>query len=237
MALPVLSHPIFDLTVPSTKDQITYRPFLVKEEKILLLAQEADNLKDLTRSVKQIINNCIIEGSIDVDHAPTFDIEYIFLKLRSNSVSDIAKFNIVDPDTGKEIEVEIDLKIVEIHNTEGHSKDIVLNDQVSLLMKYPTYEILKKVNVSDTNEVSATFEMIKHCIDKVTVGEDEVHEFKDYSNTEVDNFVDSLTSQSFQDIQKFFDTMPKLQHDVDYKIGKKRKTRTFSGLSDFFAYA
>jgi hypothetical protein len=237
MALPVLSHPIFDLTVPSSKEHITYRPFLVKEEKILLLAQEADNLKDLTRSVKQIINNCIIDGSVDVDHAPTFDIEYIFLKLRSNSVSDIAKFNIVDPETGKEIEVEIDLKIVEVHDTKDHSKIIKLSDEVTLQMKYPTYDILKKVNVEDSSDVTATFEMIKHCIDKIMVGEDEVHEFKDYSNSEIDNFIDSLTSQSFQDVQKFFDTMPRLEHDVDYKIGKKTKTRKFIGLSDFFAYA
>jgi len=235
MALPVLSHPTFDLTVPSTKEEVVYRPFLVKEEKILLLAQEANNVKDLTRSVKQIINNCIIEGDINVDTSPTFDIEYIFLKLRANSVSDIAKFNIADEETKKEVEIEIDLKEVEIQYTNDHTSTVVLNDVVSLQMKYPTYEILGHMGEgSDQQVVKATFDMIKACIDKVLVGEDEVHEFKDYSNSEVDNFIDSMTSQNFQDIQKFFDTMPRLEHTVDYKIGKRTKTRTFSGLADFF---
>ena len=235
MALPVLSHPTFDLTVPSTKEEVVYRPFLVKEEKILLLAQEANNVKDLTRSVKQIINNCIIEGDVNVDASPTFDIEYIFLKLRANSVSDIAKFKIADEETKKEVEVEIDLKDVEIQYTDGHTTTVVLNDVVSLQMKYPTYEILGHMGEgSDQQVVKATFDMIKACIDKVLVGEDEVHEFKDYSNSEVDNFIDSMTSQNFQDIQKFFDTMPRLEHTVDYKIGKRTKTRTFSGLADFF---
>ena len=235
MALPVLSHPTFDLTVPSTKEEIVYRPFLVKEEKILLLAQEANNVKDLTRSVKQIINNCIIEGDVNVDASPTFDIEYIFLKLRANSVSDIAKFNIADEETKKEVEIEIDLKEVEIQYTNDHTSTVVLNDVVSLQMKYPTYEILGRMGEGgDQQVVKATFDMIKACIDKVLVGEDEVHEFKDYSNSEVDNFIDSMTSQNFQDIQKFFDTMPKLEYTVEYKIGKRTKTRTFSGLADFF---
>ena len=238
MALPVLSHPTFDLTIPSTKEEIVYRPFLVKEEKILLLAQEGNNIKDLTRSVKQIINNCIVEGDINVDASPTFDIEYIFLKLRSNSVNDIAKFTIVDEETKKEVEVEIDLKEVEIKYTDGHNPTVILNDAVSLQMKYPTYQIIGSVGNIEAEEnqqvVKATFDMIKACIDKVLVGEDEIHEFKDYSNNEVDAFIDSMTTQNFQDIQKFFDTMPKLEHTVEYKIGKRTKTRIFSGLADFF---
>lgn len=233
MALPVLSHPTFDLTVPSTKEEVVYRPFLVKEEKILLLAQEGNNIKDLTRAVKQIINNCIVEGELDVQNAPTFDLEYIFLKLRANSVSDLAKFKISDEETQKEVDIELDLKDVEIHYTDGHDSKIKLNDVVSLQMKYPTYDTIGTID-ENVNQVKATFDMIKACIDKVLVGEDEVHEFKDYSNSEVDAFIDSLTSQNFQDVQKFFDTMPRLEHTVEYKIGKRTKTRTFSGLADFF---
>ncbi|NMJ87640.1 MAG: baseplate protein [Thaumarchaeota archaeon] len=233
MALPVLSHPTFDLTIPSSKEKVVYRPFLVKEEKILLLAQEANEIKDLTRSVKQIINNCIVEGELDVQNAPTFDLEYIFLKLRANSVSDLAKFKISDEETQKEVDIELDLKDVEIHYTDGHDSKIKLNDVVSLQMRYPTYETIGTID-ENVNQVKATFDMIKACIDKVLVGEDEVHEFKDYSNSEVDAFIDSLTSQNFQDVQKFFDTMPRLEHTVEYKIGKRTKTRTFSGLADFF---
>ena len=233
MALPVLSHPTFDLTIPSSKEKVVYRPFLVKEEKILLLAQEANEVKDLTRSVKQIINNCIVEGELDVQNAPTFDLGYIFLKLRANSVSDLAKFKISDEETQKEVDIELDLKDVEIHYTDGHDSKIKLNDVVSLQMKYPTYDTIGTID-ENVNQVKATFDMIKACIDKVLVGEDEVHEFKDYSNSEVDAFIDSLTSQNFQDVQKFFDTMPRLEHTVEYKIGKRTKTRTFSGLADFF---
>ena len=237
MALPVLSHPTFDLTVPSTKEELVYRPFLVKEEKILLLAQEANNVKDLTRSVKQIINNCIVEGDVNVDTSPTFDIEYIFLKLRANSVSDIAKFNIADEETKKEVEIEIDLKEVEIQYTNDHTSTVVLNDVVSLQMKYPTYEILGSMSEGgDQQVVKATFDMIKACIDKVLVGEDEVHEFKDYSNSEVDNFIDSMTSQNFQDIQKFFDTMPKLRHEITSKCTgcNKENKKILEGMADFF---
>jgi hypothetical protein len=238
MALPVLSHPTFDLTIPSTKETIVYRPFLVKEEKILLLAQEGNNIKELTRAVKQIINNCIVEGSVNVDKSPTFDIEYIFLNLRANSVNDIAKFSITDEETKKEVEIEIDLKDVEIQYADDHDPTVILNDAVSLQMKYPTYEAIGNVGNIDgegnQQVVKATFDMIKMCIDKVLVGEDEIHEFKDYSNNEVDTFIDSMTTQNFQDVQKFFDTMPKLEHTVEYKIGKRTKTRTFSGLADFF---
>ena len=233
MALPVLSHPTFDLTIPSSKEKIIYRPFLVKEEKILLLAQEANDVKDLTRSVKQIINNCIVEGELDVQNAPTFDLEYIFLKLRANSVNDVAKFKVSDEETQKEVEIELDLKEVEIHYTDGHDSKIKLNDVVSLQMSYPTYDSIGNID-ENSNQIKATFDMIKSCINKVLVGEDEVHEFKDYSNSEVDAFIDSLTSQNFQDVQKFFDTMPRLEHTVEYKIGKRTKTRTFSGLADFF---
>jgi hypothetical protein len=224
------------LTVPSTQQKITYRPFLVKEEKILLLSQASDKLDDLVRSVKQIINNCILSGEANVDALPTFDIEYIFLKLRANSVNDIASFRITDEESKKEIKIDLDLKDVEVLNTEGHKDIVDLGDNVKLQMKYPTYDMLTKFG--DGGEVvQATFDMIKVCVAQILVGEDEVHEFKDYTTSEVDGFIDSLTSQNFKDVQNFFDTMPRLEHSVEYKVGKRTETKVFSGLADFFPSA
>ena len=233
MGLPVLKHPTFELTVPSTNQKITYRPFLVKEEKILLLAQASNKLKDVIRSVKQIINNCVIEGEVNVDALPTFDIEYIFLKLRANSVNDVAKFKIPDEETKKDVDIELDLKDVEIYRPEGHNSLIDVGDNVKLQMRYPTYDALEKFGEGQET-AKATFDMIKVCIDQVLVGEDEVHQFKDYSEKEVDTFVESLSSKAFVDVQKFFDTMPRLEHTVEYKVGKRTEKKVFSGLADFF---
>jgi len=233
MALPILKHPTFELTVPSTKTLLKYRPFLVKEEKILLLAQGSNKSKDLISAVKQIVKNCIIEGEIDVDHTPTFDLEYIFLKLRANSVSDVAKFNMTDED-GVESKIELDLNIVEVQHTENHTNIINVGDDISLEMKYPTYTTLSSIQSEDAVEV--TFSMIERCIDKVIQGE-EVMELKDFSKADVKEFLDSLTSQNFKDIQKFFDEMPKLEHTVEYKVDGKTKSKTFKGLADFFQSA
>ncbi len=233
MALPIMKHPTFELTVPSTKELLKYRPFLVKEEKILLLAQGSNTSKDLISAVKQIVRNCIIEGDVDVDNSPTFDLEYIFLKLRANSVSDIAKFNLTDDD-GEVTKIELDLNLVEVQHTENHTNIIKLGDNISLEMKYPTYTTLSSLTSDDA--VETTFGMIEKCIDKVIQGE-EIMELKDFSKADVKEFLDSLTSQNFRDIQKFFDEMPKLQHTIDYKLGNKKKSRTFTGLADFFQSA
>ena len=188
MALPIMKHPTFELTVPSTKETLKYRPFLVKEEKILLLAQGSNNSKDLISAVKQI---------------------------------GMAK-------------LELDLNLVEVQHNEGHTNIIKLDNDVHLEMKYPTYTTLSSLETDDIMET--TFGMIEKCIDKVVQGE-EVMELKDFSKAEVKEFLDSLTSQNFRDIQKFFDEMPKLQHTVEYKVGKKTKSRTFTGLADFFQSA
>ena len=201
MSLPILQHPTFELTIPSTSDTLTYRPFLVKEEKVLLLAQESDDIKDLTRAIKQILKNCIVTGDVDLEQSPTFDIEYMFLQLRANSVSELAKFTITDPEAKKPIDVELDLKKVSVQYDDGHNSLIKLNDSVSLQMKYPTYETIGRFDDSQ-DIVTTTFGMIKYCVDKIFVGEDEVHEFKDYSDKEIDEFIESLTSKNFNDIQK-----------------------------------
>ena len=235
MALPKIQHPTFELTIPSNKQKIRYRPFLVKEEKILLLAQESNDMKDMIVAVKQIINNCIVEGDVNIDQLPSFDIEYMFLKLRANSVSDIAKLRFTNPDDGKTTDVEVDLKKVEITWDDNHTADINLTDDIMLTMKYPTYDTIMNVEV-DTSTTDITMNMIKQCVDKVYSGPDgeQVDQFKDHSEKEVDEFIDSLTTQNFEDIQNFFNTMPKLEHTINYKMGGKKKTHTFRGIGDFF---
>ena len=236
MALPVLKHPTFELEVPSTKERITCRPFLVKEEKVLLLAQESGNPNDMINAVKQIIGNCIVEGEVDLATAPTFDLEFIFLRLRANSVGQTSKFSITDEESGKEIPIEVNLNDVVVEFTEGHKPDVMLNNDVSLLMRYPTYTSLERIAAAGGEMGAAvTFDMIEQCIDKIYVGDEEVHELKDYSKKEVSEFIDSFTTENFQDVQKFFDSMPKLQHTINYKVGKKNKQKVLSGLADFFS--
>lgn len=240
MALPKIKHPTFELTVPSTKEKIRYRPFLVKEEKILLMAQQSGQPGEMITAVKQIINNCVVEGNIDVESSPTFDIEYMFLKLRANSISDVAKFRFKDEEKEDFVEVEIDLDLVEVQWNKEHNNMIKVDD-MSIEMKYPTYsDMTGAVEDENISAVSLTFDMIARSIDKVYVGEgedSEVHQFSDYSEDERKEFLESLGSVAFRDMQKFFETMPKLQHDVEYKVGKKKKTRTFTGISDFFQSA
>ena len=236
MGLPKLQHPTFELTIPSTKQTIRYRPFLVKEEKILLLAQESKNIADMIVAVKQIINNCIIEGKVDLDIAPSFDVEYMFLMLRANSISDVAKLRITDPETEKMIPIEVNLKEVQVKETEGHNKTIKINDDVTLEMRYPNYKDIQKMQESNAeSQFESTFGMIRACADKVYNGEEEVHALRDYTDEEVNEFIDSFNTQNYQDVQNFFDTMQRLEHTVDYKVGKKMKQHTFVGMQSFFS--
>lgn len=234
MALPKIKHPVFEITIPSSKQKAKFRPFLVKEEKVLLLAQESGNNKDMMLGVMQIINNCIVEGDFKVDELPTFDIEYLFLRIRATSVDDISKLKFTDPDTNEETEASVDLKKVEVKFSDDHSTKIELGDGLTLQMKYPTYSSIENLDTENANLKETTEKMINICIDKLYQG-DEVFDFKDYSEAEVNEFVDSLTSNNFKDIQNFFDTMPKLEHTVKYKVGNKNKQHTFAGIADFFS--
>ena len=237
MALPKIKHPIFELTVPSTKEQIKYRPFLVKEEKILLLAQQSKEVKDMIEAVKQIINNCVVEGSIDIDKLPSFDIEYIFLQLRANSVGQTAKLAFTDQDTNKRQEVEVDLTKVNVKWEDNHKDIIQITDNIKMSMKYPTYADIAALDLDKINTAEQTMKMVRMCSDKVYSGEDQVDQLSDYSEQEVDEFLESLNTQNFADVQLFFETMPKLSHTIEYTIGKKNKNYTFQGIADFFSFA
>jgi len=238
MALPVLKHPTFELTVPSNKQKIKYRPFLVKEEKILLLAQSSDNIKDMIEAIKQIINNCVVEGDIDVNSLPSFDIEYIFLQLRVSSVSPDVELSFTDPETNKVRKHKVDLSTVEVKFPKEENNIIDVGQGVSLALKYPTYDDLGDIDLQK-NIAKGTIDMIKVCTEQVISGKDneQVDQFKDYTDEEVEEFLESLPPESLRKLQLFFTNMPKLEHTIEYEVGKEKKTHTFSGVQDFFSFA
>ena len=233
MGLPKLEHPTFELELPSTQEKIKYRPFLVKEEKILLIAQQSGEPKDFIQSIQQVLNNCMID--YDCTNATNFDTEYMFLKLRANSVSDLAKIMIIDEETNEEVEVEVDLNEVEVQMPEEVNNLIQLNDDVSVELRWPKYTDIIEIN--DLTE-DATTDLVAMCIDRVYNGE-EVLDMRNFTKEEQDDFINSFPADSFASIQKYFDEMPKVSMEIKYKIkteeGKqKTKKRMLEGIGDFF---
>ena len=234
MTLPTINVPTYELEVPSTKEKITYRPFLVKEEKILLTAMETGGEPDdLVRALKQIINNCVT-SEVDINSFATFDLEYIFLNLRSRSVGEVAKVSVLSPDDEEtSVEVEIPLDEIKVDFPEGHSNKIQLTDTIGLTMKYPDFSIAT-LEGSDRG-AEFMFDVIKQCIVQLTEGE-QVFERVDFSDKELDDFIDSLNTKQLEGVQHFFDTMPKLKHEVKITNPKTKKESTvvLEGLDAFF---
>ena len=233
MTLPIINTPTYELTVPSTKEKITYRPFLVKEEKILLTAMETGGEQDMVLALKQIVNNCLL-SEIDIDHLATFDLEYIFLNLRSKSVGEVATINITCPDDEEtQVPVEIPLDEIEVSFPEGHSNRVELTDTIGLTMKYPDFTLASETRETNTEYL---FEMIKGCIAQITEGET-VHERVDFNEKELDTFLDSLSTKQLEGVQNFFETMPKLRHEITVTNPKTKKENkvTLEGLDAFFA--
>ena len=232
MGLPKLEHPTFELTIPSTKDSVRYRPFLVKEEKILLIAQQSGEPNEFIQAILQVLQNCMMD--YDVRKLTNFDTEYAFLKLRANSISESVKINVLDDETEDYVEIEVDLNEVECPDVE-QSNLIKLNDEVSIEMRYPRYTDLLKIDVDDNIETS--LELISACIDKIYNGE-EVLALSDFSMDEQTDFINSFPADSFNELQTFFTEMPKVTMKVKYKIkidGKqKTKTKILEGINDFF---
>jgi|TARA_R110001592_G_scaffold38487_3_gene126811 hypothetical protein len=237
MGLPIIKHPTFELTIPSTKQKIKYRPFLVKEEKILLLAQSSENVMDMINAIKQIINNCIVEGNINLDLLPSFDIEYMFLRLRANSVNSTSSLTFKDPDDpeAKPQKIDVDLLTIEVKWPKDIKNKIDLGEGISMSLKYPTYDEIGSIN--NENAAEGTMQLIRICADKIYSGVDTVDDLKDYSEQEIGNFLDSLKGEALKGIQLFFEDMPKLSHTIDYEIKGKKKQHTFEGIADFFTYA
>lgn len=230
MALPKLQQPLFELTIPSTNKKVKYRPFTVKEEKILLIAQETKEIEQIVLSIKQIINNCVQE--IDVDKLAMFDLEYLLINTRARSVSNVMEFKIKDPETEEEVELEIDIDEVKIHKDEKHNKNIQISDSVTIGMKYPKIDQLIGMNDKDQNE--ALFDLMIGCIDTVVDGE-EVYRLTDFSDEEIEEFVDSFSTEHINKIRDFFETMPVLKIEKEYtrKDGTK-KTFLARGTETFF---
>ena len=234
MPLPVISTPTYELNIPSTGQTVQYRPFLVKEEKILLMANEGGETSEIVRAMKQIIGNCIQDG-YNTDGMPLFDVEYIFLKLRSKSVNEISEVGFRCPKCDEVNKIEINLSEVEIETDNTHTDKIELTDDIGLIMKYPQLDSINMNDLQDTN-VDAIFDVVSSCIDSIYQGE-EIYDSKDYTKEEISEFINNLTQEQFQNIQQFFDTMPKLSHTVPYDCSKCEydEPLIIEGLQNFFA--
>jgi len=233
MSLPVINTPTYELVVPSTKETLVYRPFLVKEEKILLMAMEEEKDSQLNRALKQVVNNCTFE-KLDVGKLPLFDLEYIFLRIRAKSVGEVAKISVLCEDDGETyVPVEIDLESIEVEFQEDHSPTIDLTDDISIQMGYPTFEFLNFK--ADQTEVNQLFDIIGSSIQRVYEGET-VYEKVDFSKKDLKVFLESLTSEQFLKVQKFFETMPRLRHKIEVTNPKTKKKNeiTLEGLQAFF---
>ena len=233
MALPKIGYPIFELTLPSTKEIIKYRPFLVKEEKILLTSQSSGESSDIINAVKQVINNCIITEKVSIDSLTTFDLEYLFIKIRSKSVNNVINLTYRDLEDEKKYTVEIDLDEVEIKEDPTHASKFDIGNGYGLIMKYPRADLTNSLKFID-GEMDAFFEVLKNSIESV-YDKDSVYKLSDSTPEEVDEFVQSLDTKAFKKIQDFFSTMPKLYYEVKYvnSLGKE-KVIPLTSLNDFF---
>ena len=234
MALPKLSHPIFQLNLPSTGQTISYRPFLVKEEMILLVAQQSQNQIDVINAIKQVITNCIVTENVSVDDFATFDLEYFFIQLRSKSVNSIVKLSYKDNEDGKVYDFEVDLESVEVKKGKDAPSEIKIDDNMTLLLRYPRLEAMN--TLADAEDPAAfTFALIKSCLNKI-IDVDKEYLFSESSDEEVEEFLNTLDVKSYEQINKFFDSLPKLEHVLTYtnETGREVKIKLDS-LNDFFA--
>ena len=238
MALPILETATYELTLPSKDVKVKFRPFLVKEEKILLQALESGSNKEMTEALKQIVHACTF-GTIDINTLPVFDVEYLFLQIRAKSVGEITKLKLLCPDDKKTYaEVEVDLSKVEVHVDEDHTNNIVIDDKkkIGMIMSYPTVNTVDPENLGKTGlKTQQMFEMLANTVHQVYEG-DKIHTAGDYTKDELDKFLESLDNKAFKKINDFFDTMPKLKQDVEIENPKTKvkTTITLQGLQDFF---
>ena len=237
MSLPKINTPEYRLTVPSTDEEITYRPFLVKEEKLLLIAQETGTDKATYDAIKQIITGCC-SSDLNLEKMPLFDLEYIFLNIRAKSVGEIVKLKVKCPDDEKtEVEIEVDLTKINVEMDEKHDARIQLeeNPNIGILMSYPTIGTVGYSTKEDASNAKILFEMISNCMYQIWEGE-ETHDCMDYSPKEKLAFLESLTHSQFEKVQQFFETMPTLKHEIEIVNPKTKvkSTITLQGMNDFF---
>ena len=241
MPLPTIETPTYELKLPSSNKKIKYRPFLVKEEKILILALESKNQNDITNAVTDVLKKCILTRGVKVDDLPTFDIEYLFLNIRAKSIGEDIKLTVTCPDDGEtKVPVTIYVDEIKVIRPKDHNIDIVLDDKMSLRMKYPSLNQFIESNFDTEDEaetmVDKTFRVVADCMDTVFDGED-AWEAKDYSAQERLDFVQQLNSQQYKKVENFFSTMPKLSHTIEVvnPNTKEKGSVVLEGLADFFA--
>ena len=218
MALPKLDTPTYRLTLPSTREEIQYRPFLIKEQKLLMIAQESEDDQQIADAVTSIVKSCTFD-KIDASFVPMFDIEYIFLKIRGKSVGEKVQLNLTCPDDEKTtVPVEVNLEDVSVQMVADHTNEIQITDQVKLFLKYPILNDMKGL-MGDTNETSQIFNMLNKCVQEIHFG-DQIFNRVDISEKEITEFIDQMTSEQFESITNFFNTMPKLRHVIMVKNPK-----------------
>jgi len=239
MPLPTIATPTYELEIPSTGKKIRYRPFLVKEEKILILALESEDTKQIANAVKEVIANCIQTKGVKVEQLSTFDIEYIFLNVRGKSVGEDVEVLITCPDDGRtQVPALINLDEIKVQISPEHTRDIKLDDNLTLRMKYPSMNEFVKTNFAVSEELTLddTFNMIASCIEQV-YSEEESWAAADCTPKEMSQFLEQLSSKQFKEIEKFFETMPRLSHTVKIKnpnTGVENQV-VLEGLTSFFA--
>ena len=232
MSLPKIDLPLFELTVPSSGKKVKYRPFNVREEKILLIAQEAGDLDQIVLAIKQIINNCV--SDINIDDLPMFDLEFIILNIRAKSVNNEIEFNVIDEETQQEVKLKLDLNSVTLKMNEKHTKKITINDEYTLIMKYPTLDRLKELQ--DPNSTEGVYNLMVGCIDVLSSNDgDKIYKFSDFTKDEINTFIEELPATTITDIKTFFETIPVLKVELPYKnsLGND-KVFVLEGLDSFF---
>ena len=236
MALPKLTTPTYELEIPSTDEKVKYRPFLVKEEKILMMALETKKEGDIVQAVKDIVSACTF-NKVNLDAMPMFDVEYVFLNIRAKSVGEVSSFNVLCPDDGKTYaKCEVNLTDVKVQVDDNHTNKIELGNGTGMIMQYPTINSFAETGIK-TITAENMLEVISSCILQIYEEEGKkVYDPKDQTKKELTEFIEQLNTNQFKDVQKFFNTMPRLKHVVKVKNPKTKKESeiTLTGLNDFF---
>ena len=236
MPLPKIVTPSFELTLPSNKKKVKYRPFLVKEEKILILAIESGGMKEITMAIKDVLKNCVLTRGIKIDELPTFDIEYLFLNIRARSIGESIDLVITCPDDGKtKVTTKIYIDEIEVKKSKDHTKDIKIDDTYTMRLKYPSLDQFVDENFNFEKETDNTFSLVASCIEMI-FSKEEAWEGKDSTHKELVGFLEQLNSTQFKEVQNFFETMPKLSHEIEVENPetKVKSTVTLEGLASFF---
>jgi hypothetical protein len=239
MPLPKIATPTYELELPSTGETVQYRPFLVKEEKVLVIALESEDTKQITNAIKTVIKNCIVTKGIKVEALPTFDIEYLFLNIRGKSVGEEIEVNVICPDDEEtNVAIKIDLDSIKVQKNEEHSNKIKVDTAIMMEMKYPSLDQFIKTNFDfkNDNAMDQSFELISSCIDKIYT-EEEVWSASDVTKKELIEFLEQMNSAQFKEIEKFFETMPRLSHKITVTNPKTQVESevVLEGLASFFA--